>query len=112
MGSDLGMWLQGGAMALLAAVLAGVGRGIVLWSRQSAATTSLIVGVVAENSKVITSNTNAINMIHNSIEGVRSDVRELSIQLAAQPCAAEELQRQLAEARAVAAQRLGIQEDA
>ena len=108
MGGDLGMWLQFGALGLLAAVLAAVGKGIVLWSKQSGDITTQVLGVISENSKVITSNTDAIKTVHDAIQGVRTDVRELSIQLAAQPCAAEELQRQLAEAKAKTAEALGV----
>lgn len=111
MGGDLGPLLQFGALGILAAVLVGVGKGIMLWSKQSGELTSQVLNVVSENSKVIASNTMAISSMHDGLSGLRSDLHQLTLQLASRPCAAEELQVQLDQARAECAQRLGIKEE-
>lgn len=102
MSVDFTVILQSGALGILVFVLAGVGYGIRLWATQSKTLTEQVLGVVADNSKVITQNTAAIDAVHQSLEGVRNDMRVLSMQIASQPCQAEELAKKMVEGREVA----------
>jgi acyl transferase domain-containing protein len=94
---DLTQALQFGALGVLALVLVGVGYGVRLWATQSAALTERVIAVVEANSKVISQNTSATDAIHTSLEGVRADVRGLSMQIASQPCQAEEIAERMVE---------------
>jgi acyl transferase domain-containing protein len=103
-----------GAAASLAAIVVGAALAIpgcdvsrVAWASESGIPNvraidrgsdhAMRVAVVEANSKVISQNTSATDAIHISLEGVRADVRGLSMQIASQPCQAEEISDRMVE---------------